>query len=169
MEDQRTAVNSSAMDAIEVELAGSATADVRRLVDELDRELAGLYTLDQCHGLRVDAIFQPGIRFFVARHAGAAIGCGGIALGAEFAEVKRMYVRRGWRGRGVADAILDRLISEAANSGAKLIRLETGAHSAAAIRFYSRRGFQRCGPFGAFTCLPQRSVVASLFMERQLT
>lgn len=158
-----------AMSAIEVELALSATADVRELVGELDHELGQLYTLEQCHGLRLDAIFQPDIRFFVARHNGAAIGCGGIALGTEFAEIKRMYVRRDWRGHGVADAILDRLITEAAGSGLKLVRLETGARSAAAIRFYSRSGFQPCGQFGSFSGLPRSSVITSIFMERQLT
>lgn len=157
------------MGAIRVELALSATAEVRQLIEELDHELGQLYTLEQCHGLRLDAIFQPDIRFFVARHSETAIGCGGIALGTEFAEIKRMYVRRDWRGRGVADAILDRLITEAAGSGLKLVRLETGARSAAAIHFYRRSGFQPCGPFGSFTCLPRTSVVKSIFMERQLT
>lgn len=157
------------MRAIEIELAVSATADVRHLVDELDQELAELYTPDQCHGLRLDAIFQPDIRFFIARHNGTAAGCGGVDIGPEFAEVKRMYVRREWRGRGVADAILDRLVAEAVKSGVKLIRLETGAHSAAAIRFYKRSGFQPCAPFGSFTCPPRTSVVVSLFMERRLT
>lgn len=157
------------MGVIEVELALSATADVRRLIEELDQELAQLYTREQCHGLRLDAIFQPDIRFFVARRSGSAIGCGGIAIGSEFAEVKRMYVRREWRGQGVADAILNRLITEANDAGLKLVRLETGAHSAAAIRFYSRCGFQPCGPFGSFTCLPETSLLTSLFMERQLS
>lgn len=157
------------MDAIEVELVLSATADVRRLVEELDQELAELYTRDQCHGLRLDAIFQPDIRFFVARHSGSAIGCGGVAIGSEFAELKRMYVRRDWRGRGVADAILGRLMVEATKTGLKLVRLETGARSAAAIRFYQRSGFHACAPFGSFTCLPRTSVITSLFMERQLT
>ncbi|HEX5278815.1 MAG TPA: GNAT family N-acetyltransferase [Micropepsaceae bacterium] len=157
------------MGRIAVELVSSATADVRRLIEELDQELAQLYTPDQCHGLRLDAIFQPDIRLFVARLYGAAIGCGGIAIGPESAEVKRMYVQREWRGRGVADAILDRLITEARGSGLKLIRLETGAHSAAAIRFYSRSGFRPCGPFGSFKGVPRSSVVASIFMELQLT
>ena len=53
----------------------------------------------------LDAIFQPHVRFFVARLDGEAVGCGGVALFEGFAEVKRMYVREAARGRGVARVI----------------------------------------------------------------
>ena len=63
--------------------------------------------------LALDAIFAPNIRFFVARLNGAAVGCGGVAFFADFAEVKRMYVREVARGRGVAQLLLARIEQEA--------------------------------------------------------
>ena len=94
------------VDEIAVELMLSATDDVRSLVAELDQTLSAEYPPEQRHGLALEAIFKPGVRFFLARLDGAAAGCGGVALFADFAEVKRMYVRDIARGRGVAQALL---------------------------------------------------------------
>jgi putative acetyltransferase len=91
---------------VTVELVSAATDDVRALVGELEQELSAEYPPEQRHGLTIDAIFEPHIRFFVARLDGAAVGCGGVALYADFAEVKRMYVRESARGHGVAQALL---------------------------------------------------------------
>ncbi len=141
-------------------------ADVRLLIGELDAELA-LLTPDcgQRHGLRLDGIFQSHVRFFVAHDGGAAVGCGGIALFDDFAEVKRMYVRPASRGRGVADAIMERLVTEAA--GLSCLRLETGLNFEAAAHFYRRHGFVPCAIFGAYAAMPPHAVAASLFLERR--
>jgi putative acetyltransferase len=98
----------NSIDKITIKLVSYATDDVRALIGELDRILAAEYTPEQRHGLALDAIFAPGIRFFLARLNGVAVGCGGVAFFADFVEVKRMYVRdvaRGSRGgSGVACA-----------------------------------------------------------------
>ena len=98
----------NSIDKITIELVSYATDDVRALIGELDRILAAEYTPEQRHGLALDAIFARGIRFFLARLNGVAVGCGGVAFFADFVEVKRMYVRdvaRGSRGgSGVACA-----------------------------------------------------------------
>jgi putative acetyltransferase len=153
---------------ISVERVLAATPEVRSLVGELDQELAAHYAQAQRHGLAVDAIFQPHVRFFLAWLGGSAVGCGGVALFADFAELKRMFVRPGARGQGVADAIMARLATEAKDAGLTLLRLETGMHQAAAIRFYERNGFQRCGTFEPYASMPPQAVETSLFFERQL-
>src|SRR5580700_1553630 len=122
--------------SIRIERALAATTEVRALVDELDHELSQHYAAEQRHGLSVEAIFQPHVRFFVARMDGSAVGCGGVALFSDFAELKRMYVRRESRGRGVADAIIARLTQEALGADLTLLRLETGTQQIAAIRSY---------------------------------
>jgi putative acetyltransferase len=99
---------------------------VRALIGELQRVLSAEYPPEQRHGLTLEAIFEPHIRFFLARLNGNAIGCGGVALFADFAEVKRMYVREAARGRGVAQALLKRLETEARDAGLSALRLETG-------------------------------------------
>jgi putative acetyltransferase len=73
-----------------IDQALSPTDEVRTLVGELEALLAADYTPEQRHGLSVEALFRPHLRFFVARMAGAAVGCGGVALFPDFAEVKRL-------------------------------------------------------------------------------
>jgi putative acetyltransferase len=154
--------------SILIERATTPTAEVRALIGELDAELSRHYPPEQRHGLRLDAIFQPHLRFFVAWWNGIASGCGGVALFADFAEVKRMYVREAARGRGVADAILARLVAEASDAGLNLLRLETGARQQAAIRFYQRTGFTPCPAFEPYSSMPPGDIAASVFLERRL-
>ena len=156
------------MEAITIELAVNATEEVRALVGELEQVLSGEYPPEQRHGLALDAIFQPHIRFFVARLDSVAVGCGGVALFPEFAEVKRMYVRDAARGRGVADALLARIETETRNAGLALLRLETGDRQFAAIRFYERTGFERRDAFGAYAAMPPSSISTSVFFEKRL-
>ena len=151
-----------------VEPVATATDDVRNLIGELDRTLALQYAPDQRHGLALEAIFQPHVRFFVARQDGIALGCGGVALFATFAEVKRMYVRADARGTGVARALLSRIESEARQSGVAVLRLETGDRQLAAIRLYEKAGFERCDAFGEYAALPARAIATSVFFEKRL-
>ena len=153
---------------VALEEAASATDMVRKLVAELDAELSGLYQPEQRHGLALHTIFQPHIRFFIARANGEPAGCGGVALFPGFAEIKRMYVREALRGHGIADAILEKLCAVARGRGLTLVRLETGIHSLAAIRFYARNGFAHCAAFEPYTSMPPASIVTSVFMEKTL-
>jgi len=129
-------------DSITVELVAEVTDDVRILIGELDQILSAEYLPEQRHGLALDAIFAPNIRFFLARLNGAAMGCGGVAFFADCAEVKRMYVRDVARGRGVAQALLARIEEESRVTGFSLLRLETGARQLAALRFDERCALQ---------------------------
>jgi putative acetyltransferase len=153
---------------IRIEAAPVATGEVRALIGELDRALSAEYPPEQRHGLDLDAIFQPHIRFFVARLDGEAVGCGGVALFADFAEVKRMYVRDGTRGKGVAQALLARIEMEARAAGLAVLRLETGDRQDAAIRLYMRSGFQHCPAFGAYAEMAAEAVCTSVFFEKLL-
>ncbi len=153
---------------IVIERATIATEDVRALVGALDAELSVHYGPEQRHGLALDAIFQPHVRFFLARVDGAAVGCGGVALFSGFAEIKRLYVRDGSRGQGVADAIVARLAAETLDAGLTLLRLETGTRQAATIRFYQRCGFKPCAAFEPYASMPPHAVATSIFLEKQL-
>ena len=79
-----------------------------------------------------------------------------------------MYVREAVRGRGVAPALLARLEAEARGAGLPLLRLETGDRQMAALRFYERSGFRRCGAFGDYAAQAPSAVVRSVFMEKRL-
>jgi putative acetyltransferase len=153
---------------VDIERVATATGDIRALIGELDQVLAAEYLPEQRHGLALEALFQPHIRLFVARLNGAAIGCGGIALFDDFAEVKRMYVRETGRGRGVAQALLTRIETEARVAGCVVLRLETGERQAAALRFYARAGFTPCAAFGDYAAMRPEAVTTSIFMEKRL-
>jgi putative acetyltransferase len=155
--------------AIDIERITTATDDVRLLIGELDQVLAAEYLPEQRHGLALQALFQPHIRFFLARLNGAAVGCGGMALFDDFAEVKRMYVRETVRGRGVAQALLTRIETEARIAGFADLRLETGDRQAAALRFYARAGFRPCAAFGDYAAMRPEAIATSIFMEKRLT
>jgi putative acetyltransferase len=149
-------------------LVPSVTDEVRTLISELDGALSAGYPPEQRHGLALDAIFRPNIRFFLARLNGEAVGCGGVALFADFAEVKRMYVCDHARGRGVAQALLAQIEQEAGNAGLDLLRLETGVHQTAALRLYERAGFQVCAAFGVYTTMVPHAIATSIFLEKRL-
>jgi putative acetyltransferase len=165
--DSRTSTSTSTI-AIAIERAHGATQDVRALVHELEQELSAHYAPEQRHGLALDALFQPHIRFFVASSNGAAVGCGGVALFTDFAEVKRMYVRPSARGTQAASALLARIASEARDGGLAILRLETGDQQLAAMRFYERSGFRRCPAFGTYADMPTAAIATSVFFEKRL-
>jgi len=153
---------------LQVTLVPTPTDEVITLIGELNEELFALYTPEQRHGLSLDAIFQPHIRFFVAWLDNEPVGCGGIALLDGFAEMKRLYVRPNVRGKGIAEAIVSKLAEETVKSGRTLLRLETGSHSFAALRFYSRLGFQLCEAFEPYVFMPPRDIIASVFFEKHV-
>ena len=78
--------------------------------------------------------------------------CGGIQIyEGEYGELKRMYVRPQFRGRGYGKLLLDHLTDYARSRGIGLLRLETGIHQHAAIALYEREGFRRIRPFATYT------------------
>ena len=153
---------------VQIEPALTATEEVRALVGELENVLAAEYSPEQRHGLTLDAIFQPDVRFFLARLRGVAVGCGGVFLFPDFAEVKRMYVRHTARGQGVADAILARIEAEVRGAGLSVLRLETGDRQIAAMRLYVRMGFRECPAFGAYAKMTPQSIASSVFFEKRI-
>ena len=153
---------------VQIEAVLTATDEARALVGELEAVLAVEYSPEQRHGLTFDAIFQPHVRFFLARRRGAAVGCGGVALFPDFAEVKRMYVRDGARRNGVAGAILARIEEEVRGAGLSLLRLETGVRQVAAMQLYARAGFQECPAFGAYALKAQQAIASSVFFEKRI-
>jgi putative acetyltransferase len=154
---------------IAVELVSAATDEVRALIGELDRTLAAEYSAEERHGLPLEAIFAPHVRFFIARLAGGeAVGCGGVALFATFGEVKRMYVREAARGRGVARALIARIESETVRHGLSVLRLETGDSQIAARRLYERSGFAPCEVFGDYAAMSPAAIARSVFLQKNL-
>ena len=134
------------------------------MISELESELDPLYPRTSRHGYSVDELLRKGVAFFVTRHEGAAAGCGGVQVyGTEYGEIKRMYVRPGFRGLGLGTRMLERLAAHGRAQGVSVLRLETGIYQLEAIALYERFGFRRVAPFGAYRADP-----LSVFYEMRI-
>jgi GNAT superfamily N-acetyltransferase len=140
------------------------TIDAITLITELEAHLEPLYPAASRHGFSIDKLVAENVPFFILRYEGTVVGCGGVKLfGAEYGEIKRMYVRPQFRGMGFAKLILDHLAAYAREHGVFLLRLETGIHQLEAIGLYERMGFERIPPFGAYKPDP-----LSIFYEKHI-
>ena len=151
-----------------LERATAPTPEIVRLLGELNSALDVGYAPEQKHALSVDQLFQPNIRFFLARLDGIAVACGGIGLYDGYAELKRMYAAPHVRGKGVAKAVLARLEAEAHDAGLTLVRIETGNLQHEAMRFYEREGYAKCAVFGPYAAMPPNAIATSVFYEKRL-
>ena len=138
--------------------------EVIALIAELDAYQDTLYPPESRHSLDLHSLKQPNVIFAVARSdGGQAVGCGAVVLGSGYGELKRMYVQPNCRGRGIAKLVLGLLESEARARGCQLLKLETGPYQPEALALYGRGGYERRGPFGAYTNDP-----LSVFMQKSL-
>lgn len=81
-------------------------------------------------------------RLLLAHLDGQAVGLVALKpVDAQAAEVKRLYVRPSARGRGVARALMQRLVDDARDEGFATLRLETASFMAAAHALYRSLGF----------------------------
>ena len=151
-----------------IEHVTAPTDEARTLVDELEATLAAEYPAEQRHGFAIEALFRPGVHFFLARDTRSAIGCCGVAFDDGFAELKRMYVRDAARANGVADALLAHVEAVTIACEIARLRLETGERQFAALRFYDRAGFIRTRAFGAYATMAPDAIATSIFMEKRL-
>ena len=95
-----------------------ASPDATRLITELDAHLTPLYPSESRHGFSVQKLITDAVAFFVIREGDAPAGCGGIKLfGTEYGEIKRMWVRPQFRGRGFGKLMLDHLAGYAKRHG----------------------------------------------------
>jgi putative acetyltransferase len=136
---------------VEVEQIDPTARWTRELLAALDAELdEGGYAPEQQFGYDVSELVERGVTLVGAFRNGALVGLGGVEVEGVQAELKRCYVLPQHRGTGVADVILDALLTEARTTGATAVRLETGVHQHAALRFYRRHGFADIPRFGPY-------------------
>jgi putative acetyltransferase len=94
-----------------------------------------------------------------------AVACGALReIDDVTAEVKRMFVQRGYRRHGIGHAVLSHLVAEARRLGYERLRLETGNKQAPAMTLYEAFGFYRIAPFSAHENDPT-SVCFELILE----
>lgn len=128
------------------------SADAAAMIEELEAHLSSRYPAESRHGFSIEKLVAENVPFFLLRSDGEPAACGGIKLfGTDYGEIKRMYVRDEYRGKGFGKLMLDHLASYALDHGITLLRLETGVHQSEAIGLYERMGFRLIPPFGEYT------------------
>lgn len=61
------------------------------------------------------------------------------------AQVVMVYVRKNWRGSGLAKKLMDAITNYAQEAGVTQLELDVSAENPIAIRFYEREGFTEIG------------------------
>lgn len=140
-----------------------------------DPEIAALVTAQQRElrgadgGLEGQAtLTHDDIRYLVVVEDGRAVACGGVqALDEGTGELKRMYVRPAYRGRGIARQLLAALEELAFQQGHSVVCLETGTYLPAAIGLYTSCGYEPIPVYGEYVdnpysvCFAKRLPVAA--------
>lgn len=139
------------IEAWRIALESPNQPEVIALIEELDAFQKPLYPAESHHGIPVAALEQANVLFAVVRsNTLEVVACGAIVLEAEYGELKRMFTRPAFRGRGIAGRLLAFLEAEARTRGCGQFALETGYLQHEAIALYERFGYRRCGPFGGY-------------------
>jgi ribosomal protein S18 acetylase RimI-like enzyme len=110
--------------------------------------------------------FEDGAGIWLAWQGKTVIGCIALRAMPQLAqggagEVKRLYVRPEYRGRGIAAALHDALQAYAMKFGYQWLYLDTADNMTSAIRFYEAHGYERCRRYNDN---PQ----ATIYMRKEL-
>jgi GNAT superfamily N-acetyltransferase len=119
-----------------------------------DKELAGL----------PGDYAPPDGRLLLAEYGGQLAGCVALhKLEQEICEMKRLYLREHFRGKGLGRVLADRIIAEARQIGYQRMRLDTVEPVMKdAVAMYRRIGFKEISPYCA------NPIAGALYMELEL-
>jgi ribosomal protein S18 acetylase RimI-like enzyme len=119
-----------------------------------DKELAGL----------PGDYAPPEGRLLLAEYEGQVAGCVALRkIAGGICEMKRLYLRPQFRGKGLGRTLADRVIAEARQIGYQLMRLDTVEPvMKEAVAMYRKLGFREIAPYRP------NPIAGALYMELQL-
>jgi GNAT superfamily N-acetyltransferase len=125
------------------------------LIAELQGEYTERYGGPDATPVDPDEFEPPHGAFFVAHREGQLVGCAGMRRhSATDVEVKRMFVRRPFRGRGWSRTLLTLIEAEARALGFQRIVMETGLQQPEAMGLYESSGYDPIPGFGHYADSP---------------
>jgi ribosomal protein S18 acetylase RimI-like enzyme len=137
--------------------ADPRSPEAGELIAALSRELAARYDFsdDGSGNFNPQDAAVPRSEFLVGFVEGRPVACGAFRpLDERAAEIKRMYVVPGQRGRGYSKLVLAELEARAVRMGYAVARLETGTRQPEAIALYERAGYRRIPKYGIYVGNP---------------
>ena len=124
---------------------------VREMFEEYQRELS----VDLCfQSFQEELDTLPGKygpprgSLYLAFYGGQLAGCGALRpLEDGCCEIKRIYVRTSFRKLGIARAMSQKLLEDAASRGYQTVKLDTLARLEGALSLYRSLGFRETTPY----------------------
>jgi GNAT superfamily N-acetyltransferase len=105
---------------------------------------------------------------YLLRIEGRIEGMGALhRLESDVAEIKRMYIRKSHRGKGLGKKMLRKLVEKAREFGYAAIRLDTGDYMEAAQQMYRAEGFKEIEQYSGYET-PEPFLPYTIFMEKKL-
>jgi putative acetyltransferase len=153
-------------EVFKVEAVDPRDPEAAELISALSAELARRYDYmeDGSGGFKPEDALGPRGAFVIGRIGGNPVACGAIRpLGEDVAELKRVYVKVDFRGRGYSKAIVNELEGQARARGYRIMRLETGVRQPEAISLYESLGYHPIPNYGEY-----RDSSLSVCFEKQL-
>ncbi len=138
--------------------------EIAALLQEHLDDMQSISPPESCHALDLEKLRHPSVTFWTAWDGTNLMGCGALKkIDAEHAEVKSMRTAKPYLRKGVAQRILETVITGAREQGFKRLSLETGTQPEfeAARLLYERNEFVYVGPFEGY-----REDPLSAFMSR---
>lgn len=155
------------VDVIVTDVAGGPDLEaVRTLFRDYGADVSRAYCLkgfeDELAGLP-GAYAPPGGCLLLLKVAGEPAGAVGLRpLAPGIAEMKRLFIRDGFQGRGYGRRLAEAAVARARSAGYKALRLDTLAHMTPAQNLYRAMGFRDIAAYHADTAPGMR------FMELAL-
>jgi GNAT superfamily N-acetyltransferase len=121
------------------------------LILQLDNDLRERYGDASIHAIDLEKADDTGVIFVVGTYGKQSVCCGALRpFNKEQIELKRMFVKKQFRGKGISKKLYDYLEKLAIGKGFSQIILETGKKQFEAIGLYEMMGFSSIEKFGEY-------------------
>lgn len=151
---------------MEIRIDDLSGPEIAGLLTEHLRCMAEVSPPESRHALDLGELRQPDITFWSVWQGKELVGCGALKeLASNHGEIKSMRTAQGHFRKGVASAVLQRIILEAKRRGYRRLSLETGSmeYFDPARSLYRKFGFRIGPPFASYVEDPN-----SVFMTTEL-